>query len=295
VRVFKGDDPAANRDLLTVMGASISGPRSRPIVVSPLFGDLPGLKQPVRHGNAGRMPALTTRSGWGAEREERPVVYVTLRMVEDSVPFYTNFPFLPETAARWRKSTPGEAQAAPQRLKAQGGSKRHRKANKKSAARAAHGGCMRNDFRARRASLRSSLPESRADAERRNFRQSSQESAGKDMAGGLRPRRRRRRNVSADGDRRLGEKREAAFEPPQTRKNKLCLKHKPCPPPSPPPHPTPPPQKPNPPNQHTPPRSNWARRPPRTQAWLCHRYRAPVVRHRRGRSITDVIQFGVAD
>jgi hypothetical protein len=54
VRAFSGDDPAANRDLLTFMGASyFQGHEPTDPLVSPLFGDLTGLP-PLRHGNARR-------------------------------------------------------------------------------------------------------------------------------------------------------------------------------------------------------------------------------------------------
>ena len=44
VRAFNGDDPAANRDLLTFMGASyFQGHEPTDPLVSPLFGDLTGL------------------------------------------------------------------------------------------------------------------------------------------------------------------------------------------------------------------------------------------------------------
>jgi len=44
VRAFNGDDPAANRDLLTFMAASyFQGHEPTDPLVSPLFGDLAGL------------------------------------------------------------------------------------------------------------------------------------------------------------------------------------------------------------------------------------------------------------
>jgi salicylate hydroxylase len=98
VRAFNGDDPAANRDLLTFMGASyFQGHEPTDPLVSPLFGDLTGLPPlflTASHGEV--LLSDTTRL---AERAEKAGVDVTLRVVEDSVHVYPIFPFLSETKA----------------------------------------------------------------------------------------------------------------------------------------------------------------------------------------------------
>jgi salicylate hydroxylase len=96
VRAFNGDDPAANRDLLTFMGASyFQGHEPTDPLVSPLFGDLTGL--PPLFVTATQGEVLLSDAMRLAERAERAGVDVTLRLVEDSVHVYTIFPFLPET------------------------------------------------------------------------------------------------------------------------------------------------------------------------------------------------------
>jgi len=96
VRAFNGDDPAANRDLLTFMGASyFQGHEPTDPLVSPLFGDLTGL--PPLFVTATRGECLLDDTTRLAERAEKAGVDVTLRLVEDSVHVYTIFPFLPET------------------------------------------------------------------------------------------------------------------------------------------------------------------------------------------------------
>jgi salicylate hydroxylase len=96
IKAFNGDDPAANRDLLTFMGASyFQGHEPTDPLVSPLFGDLAGLPPLFVTATQGEMLLSdTTRL---AERAEKAGVDVTLRVVEDSVHVYTIFPFLPET------------------------------------------------------------------------------------------------------------------------------------------------------------------------------------------------------
>jgi salicylate hydroxylase len=96
VKAFNGDDPAANRDLLTYMGASyFQGHEPTDPLVSPLFGDLSGLPPLfVTATNGEVLLSDTTRL---AERAQKAGVDVTLRLVEDSVHVYTIFPFLPET------------------------------------------------------------------------------------------------------------------------------------------------------------------------------------------------------
>jgi 2-polyprenyl-6-methoxyphenol hydroxylase-like FAD-dependent oxidoreductase/acetyl esterase/lipase len=98
VRAFNGDDPAANRDLLTFMGASyFQGHEPTDPLVSPLFGDLAGL--PPLFVTATQGEVLLSDATRLAERAEQAGVDVTLRVVEDSVHVYTIFPFLPETRA----------------------------------------------------------------------------------------------------------------------------------------------------------------------------------------------------
>jgi salicylate hydroxylase len=96
VRAFNGDDPAANRDLLTFMGASyFQGHEPTDPLVSPLFGDLTGL--PPLFVTATQGEVLLDDTTRLAERAAKAGVDVTLRVVEDSVHVYTIFPFLPET------------------------------------------------------------------------------------------------------------------------------------------------------------------------------------------------------
>jgi salicylate hydroxylase len=96
VRAFNGDDPAANRDLLTFMGASyFQGHEPTDPLVSPLFGDLTGL--PPLFVTATQGECLLDDTKRLAERAEKAGVDVMLRLVEDSVHVYTIFPFLPET------------------------------------------------------------------------------------------------------------------------------------------------------------------------------------------------------
>ncbi len=120
VRAFNGDDPAANRDLLTFMGASyFQGHEPTDPLVSPLFGDLAGL--PPLFVTATQGEVLLDDTTRLAERAEKAGVDVTLRLVEDSVHVYTIFPFLPETRSTMEEVADlGAAQAAPQRHKAAG-------------------------------------------------------------------------------------------------------------------------------------------------------------------------------
>lgn len=105
VRAFNGDDPAANRDLLTFMGASyFQGHEPTDPLVSPLFGDHAGL--PPLFVTASQGEVLLSDATRLAERAEKAGVDVTLRVVEDSVHVYPIFPFLPET-----KATMGEVAA----------------------------------------------------------------------------------------------------------------------------------------------------------------------------------------
>jgi salicylate hydroxylase len=108
IKAFNGDDPAANRDLLTYMGASyFQGHEPTDPLVSPLFGDLTDLPPIFLTASQGEMLLNdTTRL---AEKAERAGVDVTLKIVDDSVHVYPIFPFLPETqstlddVASWSK------------------------------------------------------------------------------------------------------------------------------------------------------------------------------------------------
>jgi salicylate hydroxylase len=121
IREFNGDDPAANRDLLTFMGASyFQGHEPTDPLVSPLFGDLRNLPPIFLTASEGETLLDDTRRM--AERAEKAGVDVTLRVVEDSVHVYTIFPFLPETrdtlkevgiwAKRWLRRNDTRHQAA---------------------------------------------------------------------------------------------------------------------------------------------------------------------------------------
>lgn len=108
VRKFNGDDPAANKDLLTFMGASyFQGHEPTDPLVSPLFGDLANL--PPMFLTATQGEALLDDTTRLAEKAQKAGVDVTLKLVEDSVHVYTIFPFLPETqstmadVAEWAK------------------------------------------------------------------------------------------------------------------------------------------------------------------------------------------------
>src|SRR5271168_4515028 len=104
IRAFNGDDPAANRDLLTFMGASyFQGHEPTDPLVSPLFGDLTGL--PPLFLTASEGDVLLSDTTRLAERAEKAGVDVTLRVVEDSVHVYPIFPFLPETKATMEEVT----------------------------------------------------------------------------------------------------------------------------------------------------------------------------------------------
>jgi salicylate hydroxylase len=104
IRAFNGDDPAANRDLLTFMGASyFQGHEPTDPLVSPLFGDLSGL--PPLFVTATQGEVLLSDTTRLAERAEKAGVDVTLRVVEDSVHVYTIFPFLPETQSTMAEVT----------------------------------------------------------------------------------------------------------------------------------------------------------------------------------------------
>ena len=95
VRQHSGDDPAANRDLLTFMAASyFQGHEPTDPMISPLFGDfrnLPPLFLTATEGEV--LFSDTTRM---AEQARQAGVDVTVRLVQDSVHVFPLFSFLPE-------------------------------------------------------------------------------------------------------------------------------------------------------------------------------------------------------
>ena len=98
VRKFSQEDPAANRDTLTFMGASyFQAHEPTDPMVSPLYGDLSGL--PPVYITASEGEALVDDAKRFVEKARRQGVSVTARIIEDSVHVYPIFPFLPETAA----------------------------------------------------------------------------------------------------------------------------------------------------------------------------------------------------
>ncbi|WP_454727435.1 MULTISPECIES: alpha/beta hydrolase fold domain-containing protein [Cupriavidus] len=95
VQAHSGDDPAAHRDSLSLLGASyFQGHEPTDPRVSPLFGDLRGLP-PLFLAAAEREVLLsdTTRL---AEKARASGGDATLRVIADSVHVFTLFPFLPE-------------------------------------------------------------------------------------------------------------------------------------------------------------------------------------------------------
>lgn len=98
VAEFAGQDPAANRDMLTYLGASyFQGHEPTDPLVSPLYGDLRGL--PPLFLTASEGEVLLSDTVRMAERAKAAGNDVTVRIVDDSVHVYTLFPFLPETKA----------------------------------------------------------------------------------------------------------------------------------------------------------------------------------------------------
>jgi salicylate hydroxylase len=95
VREHSGDDPAANRDLLTFMAASyFQGHEPTDPMISPLFGDFRNLPPIFLTATEGEVLfSDTTRM---AERAKQAGVDVTVRLVKDSVHVFPLFSFLPE-------------------------------------------------------------------------------------------------------------------------------------------------------------------------------------------------------
>jgi salicylate hydroxylase len=95
VREHSGDDPAANRDLLTFMAASyFQGHEPTDPMISPLFGDFRNLPPIFLTATEGEVLfSDTTRT---AEQARQAGVDVTVRLVKDSVHVFPLFSFLPE-------------------------------------------------------------------------------------------------------------------------------------------------------------------------------------------------------
>jgi salicylate hydroxylase len=95
VREHSGDDPAANRDLLTFMAASyFQGHEPSDPMISPLFGDFRNLPPIFLTATEGEVLfSDTTRM---AEQARQAGVDVTVRLVKDSVHVFPLFSFLPE-------------------------------------------------------------------------------------------------------------------------------------------------------------------------------------------------------
>ena len=90
-----GDDPAAHRDTLSLLGASyFQGHEPTDPLVSPLYGNLHGLPPLFLATAEGEV--LQNDTMRFAERARASGVNTTLRVVEDSVHIFTLFPFLPE-------------------------------------------------------------------------------------------------------------------------------------------------------------------------------------------------------
>ncbi|MES2751324.1 MAG: alpha/beta hydrolase fold domain-containing protein [Pseudomonadota bacterium] len=95
VREFSGDDPAANRDLLTFMAASyFQGHEPTDPMISPLFGDFRGLPPIFITATEGEvLLSDTTRL---ADRARQAGADITVRLIKDSVHVFPLFSFLPE-------------------------------------------------------------------------------------------------------------------------------------------------------------------------------------------------------
>ena len=106
IRRHAGEDPAANRDLLTLMAASyFQAHEPTDPMVSPLFGDFRGLPPMLVTAVEGEV--LYSDAARLCERARADGVMVDFRPVSDSVHVFPLFDFLPETedflvaARRW--------------------------------------------------------------------------------------------------------------------------------------------------------------------------------------------------
>lgn len=96
VRLHSGEDPAANRDVLTLLAASyFQGHEPTDPLVSPLFGDLKGL--PAIFLTATPHEVLYSDTTRFIAKAHASAVDTKLRVVEDSVHVFALFPFLPES------------------------------------------------------------------------------------------------------------------------------------------------------------------------------------------------------
>jgi len=105
-----GDDPAANRDLLQLQGASyFSGHEPNDPLVSPLFGDITGCSAFVT-ATAGRSAGLRTPTRAGRSARRRPAsTYAAAG--RGSVQVYRFFHSCRKTRQpRWRKCRPGRGE-----------------------------------------------------------------------------------------------------------------------------------------------------------------------------------------
>lgn len=95
---FHGNDPAANRDMLSYLAASyFQGHEPTDSLVSPLFGDL--RKLPPLFLTAATNEVLLDDTTRLAERAQAAGLDVTLKLVDDSVHVFPVFEFLPEAIA----------------------------------------------------------------------------------------------------------------------------------------------------------------------------------------------------
>lgn len=95
---FHGDDPAANRDMLSYLAASyFQGHEPTDPLVSPVFGDLHGL--PPLFLTAATNEVLFNDTTRLAERANAAGLNITLKLVDDSVHIFPVLAFLPEARA----------------------------------------------------------------------------------------------------------------------------------------------------------------------------------------------------
>ena len=95
LEAFHGDDPAANRDMLSYLAASyFQGHEPTDQLVSPIYGDLRGL--PPMLITAGTNEVLFNDATRLADRARAAGVDVELKLVDDTVHVFPVFAFLPE-------------------------------------------------------------------------------------------------------------------------------------------------------------------------------------------------------